>query len=611
MTNEPIAITSCSQSIASQPSSVNGSFELLPRYNSIPSKVDFLLTDVSNGQILNSGTSNFPFLVTGAFPLGKTGSLSLTPYDWYGSGVQFTGLNYLFSYGAYDTIELNAITDFSLEQHEDQFVFFSDYQSNHNSGSFFEISIDSSSGSFNQDSYLTGRFDDLSSGLSFNFFDQRTGVHEDFSFNVNLYKSGSSTLEDTISLTGSSPLPYFQNTGISFDYGSGFAIINFSSFPQYTFSGIDIMISGNQDPAFRLYSGDYINIKSPNPKLQAKLVNSDPNKNIVYDEFFISGSAEIPSIEASINDVEFLDAKNLFNFNNLDPSIEVSSLNIYRSPGFLIGTGIFNESFSGLSEFVNYENHLHLTTNFQPLVDQAPSGLPRQLEYQHPTTGFSFLSGRSFFYMFEPIGAFGTGNAVGPIVDTFTQNIIGGNTESDLSSTEDAVTVVVDSVSTVESSISGLETSVSSAENSITIIESNVNQINATSLRLTGQQFASGDKSFVDNIEIMGNLNVSGATRINNNFIPYASGASGQVGQMSFDESYFYICTGQDAWGRIAFDEWCADCLYGPNDPPAYWGMYNVSSIEVESQCPCLYTVQYYDNNMTGIISGVSENNLS
>ena len=233
-------------------------------------------------------------------------------------------------------------------------------------------------------------------------------------------------------------------------------------------------------------------------------------------------------MSALINEADYLDARNLFDFTNNNDLVPINSINVYRMPGFIINTGSMNEDFSGILNFQNYTNHFHLNTQFQSLVDNAPPSLPRQLSYQYSDGSFSYFSGRTYLYMFEPVVGFGTGEAVGPFVNTFLQNSIGSATETDLVSTETNVSVV----------------------------QSEVTSLTSFSFNLTGEQFASGDKHFVDNVEVLGDLNVSGSTYISNSFIPAASNASGEIGQISFDENYFYICTGQDAWGRISFDTW-------------------------------------------------------
>ena len=526
--NDPIEINFASQSTESGNISGSGIFNISPTYSSLPTSVDFILKDSTNN-IINSGSSSFPFLITGSFPFNETGFMTLIPYDWYGSGISFTGLDSFFHDENYLLSSIpNQINEFDVSQSDSTFTISANYSSNHNSGSFFGLSIDSSSGSFNSDSYFTGFIDDLSSGISFNYFDNRTGIHEDFFFNLLLYQSGSSTIEDSLIFTGSAPYPFFQNTGIQIDHTNGSSEIYFSTSPHYSFSGIDVMISGVDDTAFNIYSGDHITLYSRYPELRAKIVNSNQN-SIIYDNFHISGSGEIPSMDALISYMPYLDATNLFNFENLNPLVGINKINVYRKPGFILNTGSLSQDFSGIESFSDFTGNYHSTISFAPAyVDESPPTLPRQLSYQYSDGSFSYLSGRTYFYMFEPVGGFGTGEAVGPFANTFSQNSIGSATETDLVSTETNVSVV----------------------------QSEVTSLTSFSFNLTGEQFASGDKHFVDNVEVLGDLNVSGSAYISNSFIPAASNASGEIGQISFDENYFYICTGQDSWGRISFDTW-------------------------------------------------------
>jgi hypothetical protein len=58
-----------------------------------------------------------------------------------------------------------------------------------------------------------------------------------------------------------------------------------------------------------------------------------------------------------------------------------------------------------------------------------------------------------------------------------------------------------------------------------------------------------------DGNEISGNLITAQYLVIDSGrFIPSNFDSTGISGQLSFDHQYFYICTGDDGWGRIAFD---------------------------------------------------------
>jgi hypothetical protein len=49
---------------------------------------------------------------------------------------------------------------------------------------------------------------------------------------------------------------------------------------------------------------------------------------------------------------------------------------------------------------------------------------------------------------------------------------------------------------------------------------------------------------------LLGNLTVSGNTFIANTYVPTSSNSSGNVGQITYDSTHFYVCTGENNWMR-------------------------------------------------------------
>lgn len=444
LNNEPISVNS----VVLQNSYLNDTtaqVTVIPKYSATATGVEYILyNDDTLSTYHNSGitasTSNFSTTI----PFDSTGFLHLRPYDWFGSGhlLQRSQLIYLSSE---EFIPKNSIKNFRIENDEtpNYLTVYADYNNITTSGSYFSLSIDpDASQSFGSDSYFTGIIEDLTSGFLFNSFDNRTGEHENFYFNLNLYQSGSNSFEDTAQKFSFAPRPKFLTSGISFDYVNGITTLEFDSEPEYSFSGIDILFSGQDTMSYDLYSG--IIYESGDIEVQAsvKLVNSS-NYAQVFDQINFSGSGDNQLLTVSPLGGVFNAADGLiyFSLDNSRPSVAINSINVYRQPSLVEVSGSIGEELSGVRAFESYTNHLQEVTSIGNYSSFAPTGMGRNVEYYVTGVGFTgeYESGRHFVYRFEPVNGYRTGQVTDPINTQYTLNPISENTENALIDLENTV----------------------------------------------------------------------------------------------------------------------------------------------------------------------------
>ena len=462
--NEPVSINGVH--MQSQPYDVPGSglFNIIPSFDLRPSSIEYVLLNKDKTSHIVSGHSidvdNFQITI----PLRESGYLSLTPYDWLGSGSTFNRLEPIFI-EELSLIDSNKITNFESNLSDSHLNIDCNYKANNEIGSFFEYSVDSTdTSSFSLNSYLTGQSESLVQ-LSFDHFSQRTGIHTDFYISLNLYRSGSRTLDDSAKSIIKIPKPKISKADLNFDYYNGSYFAELESTPSFTFSGLELLISTGESSNFEVSPEGLIEMSGSSAYIHSKLVNSHDN-SLVYDESLLTGKGLTPSIDVSTYTPTELDGSNFFFFSNPD-GIPINEIKVHRKESFYLTSGNLNATMSGLQQFEDYDNFHTNSSNLGLYSDSAPPSIKRASEFS--TTGINFSgyysSGREYIYRFTPIGAFGSGSTTDPIIKAFTQN----------------------------------EISVSS-ESSLIVAEKQIESIQHTTVFTSGNQDIFGEKTFLENI---------------------------------------------------------------------------------------------------------------
>jgi len=462
--NEPVSINGIH--MQSQPYDVPGSglFNIIPSFDLRPSSIEYVLLNKDKTSHIVSGHSidvdNFQITI----PLRESGYLSLTPYDWLGSGSTFNRLEPIFI-EELSLIDSNKITNFESNLSDSHLNIDCNYKANNEIGSFFEYSVDSTdTSSFSLSSYLTGQSESLVQ-LSFDHFSQRTGIHTDFYISLNLYRSGSRTLDDSAKSIIKIPKPKISKADLNFDHYNGSYSAELESTPSFTFSGLELLISTGESSSFEVFPEGLIEMSGSSAYIHSKLVNSHDN-SLVYDESLLTGKGLTPSIDVSTYTPTELDGSNFFFFSNSD-GIPINEIKVHRKESFYLTSGNLNATMSGLQQFEDYDNFHTNSSNLGLYSDSAPPSIKRASEFS--TTGINFSgyysSGREYIYRFTPIGAFGSGSTTDPIIKAFTQN----------------------------------EISVSS-ESSLIIAEKQIEEIQHTTVFTSGNQDIFGEKTFLENI---------------------------------------------------------------------------------------------------------------
>jgi hypothetical protein len=504
LNNEPISIHLAKISSRAF-NTESGSFSITPTYSSVPTGLEFIVSrDEAFTDLIISGISSSTYNVTGSIPTLTSGFVSLTPYDWFGSGHTFTASDSIFIINTgFENVD--SISEFQISQNSDNsnILLNFDATTGNPSGHYFTFSIDSSPvDSFNStNSYETGflypNLGSINSGHLFNYFDSRTGTHDIFYGTLNLYQSGSNILADTATDSIFIPYPKFVTSGVYFDYLRGITELSFSSEPSYLFSGIEILVSGQDSPAFSLYSGDSFNTGSLYPNADLRLVKSSDN-SVVYDTLNISGSGELPAIRT--RPIDFISIEGTINTTLLqDGDVPIEFVKVHRKPAFKIindeRSGVLPQAFSGILNFNDFTGGQSLESGFSGgrfnpdfsgsgfsggyqyedtmmghYLDRPPAGVSRNIEYTKTGVGFTgyYESGRHYLYRFIPYNGYGSGHITPAEVFEFEINEIAQSTES---------------------------TTVTNTENT---------ESNTTNINVIQNQYVvfSGDKEFRGNVEL-------------------------------------------------------------------------------------------------------------
>jgi hypothetical protein len=493
--NDPIYIHSLGINSKSISTGV-GSYELIPQYSRAPTGVEYIISRDSNfADLIASGITSSTYNASGLLATSTTGFLSLTPYDWFGSGAKFLPESSLFINNT-GFERLDSIINFLLVDGGDNENINAIYSATagNQSGHYFDISIDPVlSGAFSSYSYSTGYLYPYASsgalintGHSFNYFESRTGTHDTFYATLNLYQSGTNSLADSATSSIRIPYPVFIDSGISFNYFLGEAELGFRSEPPYTFSGIDILFSGEGSSEYITFSGNSFKSGSLYPHAKTRIVKASDH-SIIYDSLNLSGAGLLPkirttpisftSLEATVNTVisrsndvpvEYVKVyqKPAFNvvIDDREGTLPESLLDILNFKDFAGGQtlvsgfsgGSFNSAYSGSG----YSGGFFLgNTIMGHYTDSPPESISTSSEYTSSYTGilisgFSgdpltgsfnpnytgsgysgawsgyYESGRDYLYKFVPYNGFGSGHSTEAKVFRFKPNLLSQNTEN-------------------------------------------------------------------------------------------------------------------------------------------------------------------------------------
>ena len=468
LNNEAISMPSVKLS-SEAISTGNGTFSIIPAYSRPPTGLEYVVSrDEGFTDLLFSGVTSSTYNFTGMIPTSTTGYISLTPYDWFGSGHKIIPSDSIYINNTGFEIT-DSILEFQMSQDGNSDIILSfDATTGNPSGHYFTFSIDpSSTGAFNSSfSYDTGYLystyfsgETSNSGHLFNYFDNRTGTHETFYGTLNLYQSGSNVLADTATDSVDLPYPKFISSGVYFDYINGVTELSFTTEPSYLFTGVDILFSGQGSSSYITYSGDNFNTGSLYPSARVKVVKASDN-SISYDSLQITGSGELPIIRT--RGIDFISIEGTINTTLLkDNDVPVDFVQVYRKPAFNViedsRSGVLPESFSGILNFNDFTGGQVLVSGFsggqlEPsftgsgysggflyentilghYLDKPPVDIAPSQEYSHTGVGFTgyYESGRHYLYRFVPYNGYGSGHITSPEVFKFNVNEIAQGTEN-------------------------------------------------------------------------------------------------------------------------------------------------------------------------------------
>lgn len=436
--NEPISVVSASKSSKTEePYFVNDFYFSYDRDCDYAEYYFYENSSFTGIPIITGYTDN-PNEFTINFPLETTGYFKLIPYDWFGSGEAYYDTNYLYSeIQNYDPSSDNVFSVNNVRS-LDQFGSFevnSSYLDLSASGSSIYLSIDSGSNtSFDSNSFFTGELNP-GSGYIFDYFDYlnqdlfenfNNEISQVFFINLELYSSGTNNLEDSEQINFRGSIPTIHSSGIEFNYIDGITTVEFLTYPNYTFTGVDVLLSGKNFTGYEVLSGIEFSTGIIDYYADAKIVKSSDH-NFVFDEAFISGSGLLPRVDFTIGDFDQSDSSVFFNLSR-DPSY--SPITLIEAYGKYSLTDLSTESqFLGdtLIDFLNFDNFSNYF--LQNVVEgsnllQAPSGIKQNKTYESSGIGFTgfYESGSHFMYRFLPYNGYGSGYVTDPIFVNFPSN---------------------------------------------------------------------------------------------------------------------------------------------------------------------------------------------
>ncbi|NDG52580.1 MAG: hypothetical protein EBY39_06100, partial [Flavobacteriia bacterium] len=120
--------------------------------------------------------------------------------------------------------------------------------------------------------------------------------------------------------------------------------------------------------------------------------------------------------------------------------------------------------------------------------------------------------------------------------------------QADISTAQADISTAQADISTAQADITGAQADISGAQVDISGVQNTVSGLQTSVVYVTGNQLIQGTKTFD------GDVYATGAF-LYNNMPPTGTSSYGKSGQMAFDSSYLYVCTGNNSWGRIEFTD--------------------------------------------------------
>lgn len=562
--NDPIEVQRLTATSLSGINDQTGYLNIRPTYSTAPVKSDFFVTTnefYPNGHVISSGTIYGNDSATLEAPYASGLFIKFKPFDYFGSGVDYYKSGVRLSNESYfqnDSIKLFDVSTIGDYQQYATFL------ANRNSkdGYYFKMSIDSSpTGKFNADSYFTGMFQNETGHLfSPDLFSLRTGTHETFYGNLDLYSSGDHTLQDSKQSSIFLQYPKIVGDSVHFDYEKGLTTFQFDSNFDESKNDLRYLISGKNDP-IGFYTGiDYHQLKTGEliSELNVKLQRA--SDGFVYDEKDILASGHLPKVGVHFDSAATtLDGQATIQFGSVSNNIPINYIQISRKPAFEhlyqntgLGppTGLMSSTFSGLlSGIENFEDYSDRVVNKGYIgihFEKAPDGAKVSQTYSAINefgAPFYYESGSHYVYRFVPINGYGSGIVTSPFIYKFQSN----NIFQDQSNT---VSTHSNQITTTESDIYNINNSDSSfAGKKEFIDEASFDSNVSISGQITSSINVSGD------IHTSGNLNVSGICTISGynpllltNIIPTGSSAAGTKGMIAINNTGLYICVSNNNW---------------------------------------------------------------
>lgn len=286
------------------------------------------------------------------------------------------------------------------------------------------LSIDSSPNeNFNDKSYFTGLFNNIENSYDFDYFYNRTGIHEELYYTIKLLRSGINSVESTIKDAVTVPRPGVYNHNFTFDYAAGTHHLNLILDPIPEFNGVDYYYSTNENSALQYYSGGSLMGLSASPEYNFVAKKSFNNETI--SSFSLSSSAQPIGVFLSEPNFISMDSTIDILVNPKGQEKYITKLDVYKKPVFDIIEGDVGPKLNSILEFNDYKNYFYESTVLGHYPDNMPDEISRNSRYDIEGVGFTgaYLSGCHYIYKFVPSNGFGEGQSAQGVYK-FTPNLL-------------------------------------------------------------------------------------------------------------------------------------------------------------------------------------------